>query len=175
MSEIWDLLGTANVLNNNFRKIRKCAEKWKMVFNPDSKKQVQEVIFSSKSYSSKHPDLHFNKLVVKKLKTQKHLELKIDNRLNFREHLKEKFAIAGKGIGMLKKFSNCLPHHSLVTLYKAFIQPHLDYTDIIYDKPNNMNNCNKFENLQYNAAQAITGAIRGCQRKNCTRKWALNI
>ena len=76
---------------------------------------------------------------------------------DFREHLKDKFAIVNKGIGMLKKLSNYLPRHSLITLYKAFIQPHLDYADIIYDKPNNMNICNNIENLQYGAAQAITG------------------
>ena len=40
------------------------------------------------------------------------------------------------GIGMLKKLSNYLPRHSLVTLYKVFIRPHLDYGAIIYDKPN---------------------------------------
>ena len=73
---------------------------------------------------------------------------------------------------MLKKVSNYLPHHFLVTLYKAFILPHLDYADIIYDNPNNMNICNKIESLQCSATLAITGAIRG---KNCTRNWAFNI
>ena len=96
-------------------------------------------------------------LAVDKMKTQKHLGLKLDEKLNFREHLKDKFPFANKGIEMLKKLSNYLPHHSLVTLYKVFIQPHLDYTDIIYD---NMNICYKIESLQYNAALAITGAIR---------------
>ena len=33
--------------------------------------------------------------------------------------------------------------------------PHLDSADIIYDKPNNMNICDKMESLQYNAAPAI--------------------
>ena len=61
---------------------------------------------------------------------------------------------------MLKKLSNYFPRHSLVTLYKAFIRPHLDYANVIYDKPNNMNICNKTESLQNNAAPAITGAIK---------------
>ena len=46
---------------------------------------------------------------------------------------------------MLKKLSNY--RHSLVTLYKTFIRPHLDYADIIYDKSKNMNISNKIENL----------------------------
>ena len=129
--------------------------------NPDSTKQAQEVIFSGKSYSPEHPDLYFNSLVGEKVKTKKYLGLKLDKRLNFREHFKDKFAIVNKGIGMLKKLSNYLPRHSLITLYKASIRPYLDYTDTIYDKPNNMNICNKIESLQYNAALAITGTIRG--------------
>ena len=38
--------------------------------------------------------------------------------------------------------------YSLVTLSKGFLRPHLYYPDIIYDKPNNLNNCNKIIRLQ---------------------------
>ena len=55
------------------------------------------------------------------MKTQKHLGLKLDERLKFREHFKDQFAIINKGIGMLgdldEKLSNYLPRHSIVTLY----------------------------------------------------------
>ena len=110
-----------------------------MVSNQYPTKQAEELIVFRKSHSLNHPDLYFNSLVVNKLKTQKHLQLKLDEKLNFKEHLKDKFAIVNKGIGIFKKLSNYLPRHPLVTLYKAFIRPHLDYADIIYDKPNNMN------------------------------------
>ena len=92
-----------------------------MVFNPDPTKQAQEVIFARKSHSPKYPDLNFNNLVAEKVKTQKHLGLKLDEILNFKEHLKDKFAIVNEGIGMLKKLSNYFPCHSLVILYKTFI------------------------------------------------------
>ena len=136
-----------------------------MVFNPDPTKQAQEVLFSIKLRYQKHPGLYFNSLVVEKVKTQKHLALKLDEKLNFREHLKDKFAIVNKGNEMLKKLSNYLPRHSLITLYKAFIRPHLDLADIIYDKPNNINICNKIEILLYNAVLVITGAIRGSSKE----------
>ena len=42
--------------------------------------------------------------------------------------------------------------------------PHLDYGDIIYDQPNNQDFSNKLEVVQYNAALAITGAIRGASK-----------
>ena len=138
-----------------------------MVFNPDPTKQAKEVTFSRKSHSPKHRDLCFNSLVDEKVKTQK---LKLNERLNFREHLKNKFVIVTEGMRMLKKLSNYLLTHSLVTLCKAFIQPHLDY-----DKLNNLNICNKIESLQNNATLVITGAIRASSEKNCIKNWALNI
>ena len=97
-------------INNDLRKICKCSEQWKIVLNPDPTKQAQEVIFSRKSSSLKqlYLDLQFNGLIVVKRKTQKHLGLELDERLNFREHLKDKFAIVTKGIGMLKILSNII-------------------------------------------------------------------
>ena len=60
-------------------------------------------MFSRKSHSPKHPDIYFNSLIVEKVKIQKHLGLTLDEKLNFREYLKEIFAIVNKGIGMFKK------------------------------------------------------------------------
>ena len=62
---------------------------------------------------------------------------------------------------MIQKLRHILPRHSLITICKSFVRPHLDYGDIIYDQPNNESFCNKIERVQYNAALAITGAIRG--------------
>ena len=50
---------------------------------------------------------------------------------------------------------------ALLTIYKSFIRPHLDYGDIIYDKAVNESFHAKLESLPYNATLAITGAIRG--------------
>ena len=54
---------------------------------------------------------------------------------------------------------------SFVTIYKAFTRPHLDYGDNVYDKPNNETFINKIGKVQYDAALAITGAIRGTSRE----------
>ena len=53
-----------------------------------------------------------------------------------------------------------LPRSSLLTIYKSFVRPHLDYGDVIYDQPNNSCLSDKIESVQYNAALAITGAIK---------------
>ena len=73
--------------------------------------------------------------------------------------ISKKISKACKGIGIIKKFHYVLPKHSLLTIYKAFIRPHLDYGDIIYNQLNNQAFRNKLETIQYNATLAITEAI----------------
>ena len=41
------------------------------------------------------------------------------------------------------------------------MSPLIDYGDIIYDQPNNDSFSDMIERIQYNAALAITGAIKG--------------
>ena len=72
---------------------------------------------------------------------------------------------ADKTIELLRKLQAVLARPSLVTIYKAFIRPHLDYGDIIYDQAYKESFHQKLESIQYNAALAITGAIRGTSRE----------
>ena len=78
-----------------------------------------------------------------------------------------------KTIGLLCKLQAALPHPSLVTIYKAFIRPYLDYEDIIYDKAYKESFHQKLESIQYNAALAITGTIRGPSREKLYQELGL--
>ena len=71
-----------------------------------------------------------------------------------------------KTIGLLHKLHNILPRSALLTIYKSFIRPLLDYGDIIYDQAYNASFHQKLELLQYNACLVITGAIRSSLREN---------
>ena len=62
---------------------------------------------------------------------------------------------------------------SLLTIYKSFIRPHLDYGDIIYDQPSNNRLSEKTESIQYNAELAITGTIRGISREKLYQELGL--
>ena len=55
--------------------------------------------------------------------------------------------------------SNLLPRQVLVTIYKAFVRPHIDYVDVFYDKAFNNLFHTKMKSIQSNAYLAITGAI----------------
>ena len=70
-----------------------------------------------------------------------------------------------KTVGLLQKFQGILPRTSLITIYKLFARPHLDYGDIIYDQTFNESFHQRIESIQYNAAIAITDAVRGISFK----------
>ena len=85
----------------------------------------------------------------------------LDDKLSYKHHFKFALNKVQKTIGLLRKFQQILPRQSLITIYKSFIRPHLDYDDIVYDRAFNESFHKNLESIQYNAAIAITGAIRG--------------
>ena len=58
----------------------------------------------------------------------------LDGKLNFREHLQNMFKKVKKTISLFCKLQNNLPRAPLITIYKSFISPHLDFGDILYDQ-----------------------------------------
>ena len=78
-------------------------------------------------------------------------------------------------MGIMKKLSLTLSRNSLLTIYKTFISPILDYTIIIDDKPLTESFKDKLEMVQYNAALAITGAIKGTSRDCIYRELGLEF
>ena len=100
-------------------------------FNPDPNKQAQEIIFTRKSKNMRHLPLIFNKSKVFQSTTQKHSSLILDNRLSFEEYLTTMGAKVSRTIALLRKLQHVLPRQALITIYKSFIRPCLDYRDIL--------------------------------------------
>ena len=107
---------------------------WKMRFNPDPNKQAQEVIFNRKINKIDHPPLYFNQDLVKLSSTHKYLGMVLYTRLDFNLCLKNVQNKVNKTIGLLRKLQNTLPRTSLITIFKSYLRPHLDYGGIIYDR-----------------------------------------
>ena len=98
--------------------------------------------------------------------------MQLDKKLNFEEHRSKVESKVNKTIGIICKLQNALPQLALLTIYKSFFRPHLDYGDIIYDKTFNESFHGKLESLQYNATLAITGAIEGLLLRKLVRNLA---
>ena len=78
-----------------------------------------------------------------------------------------------KVVAVIKKLRYILSLKSLITIYKAFLRPLIDYGDIIYDQTQNESFCEKLESVQYKTALAITGAIQGSSCEKLYQKLGL--
>ena len=125
-----DINESASILNNDLLLISKWAFNWKMLFNPDPTKLAQEVIFSKKR-KLKLIQSCLNNIQVEKVPYQKHLGILLDEKLNFKQHVDSAILKMNKGISVIKKLRHSLPRKSLLTIYKAFLRPLIDYGDII--------------------------------------------
>ena len=118
-------------------------------------------MFSRKKKIQSHPEISLNNIPVERWSYQKRLGLILDEKLNFKQHVDNAISKINKGIAVIKKLRYRLPRKLLITIYKAFLRPLIDYEGIIYDQPQNESFCEKLESVQYKVALAITGAIKG--------------
>ena len=89
----------------------------------------------------------------------------LDSKLDFSIHIEQKIRKYNKIIGLIRRLSVCLPRSALLTISKPFVRPHLDYGDILYDKPGNLYFESKTEKVQYKACIAITGSVQETSRE----------
>ena len=68
-------------------------------------------------------------------------------------------------IGPIRRISVNLPRNALLEIYKSFIRSHLDYRNILFDKPNSENFQKKMQKFQHSICLAITGGIQGTSRE----------
>ena len=106
----------------------------------------------------------FNDTKVQLANSQKHLGLILDSKLDFNEHIDNKINKCNKIMGIMERLSVVLSRRSLITIYKSFVRPNLDYGDIIYDKPFNESFKRNIEMVQYKAVLVIAGAVKGTSR-----------
>ena len=94
----------------------------------------QEVMFSCKMTKTNHPTLNFDGNLAHQVALQKHHEMFLDSKLNFEQHYKTIVNKVNKTARLLRKCQNFFRRKSLITIYKSFIRPHLDYSDITHDQ-----------------------------------------
>ena len=129
-SVIHDIQTPANNLSKDLERISNWATQWKVNFNLYTIKDAQEF-------------------------PPKHLGIILDNPLKSGNHMKMAFRKISKTKGLLRQLHNFLPRSALITIYQAFIRPHLDYGDILCDQAYNMYFHQKLESIHYNACLAI--------------------
>ena len=100
-----------------------------MNFNPDLRKQAQELLFSQKTSSNPYPSLNFNDNPVHQVPLQKHLGLFLDPKLSFDEHIQCILIKTRKIIGLIRKLQAIIPRSGQPC--EQLISPSLDLTLIM--------------------------------------------
>ena len=83
--------------------------------------------------------VEFNDNTVQTVEVHKHLSLSLDKKLVFNIHNDNKINKCNKTIGIMRWLLHSILHDSLLTIYKTFVCPYLDYADVRYDKSGNVN------------------------------------
>ena len=98
----------------------------------------------------------------------------MDSKLTYEDHYETVLSKTNRTIGLLHKLQNFLPREALITIYKAFVSPHLDYGDVLFDHLSfNASSHEKLESIQYNACLALMGTIRGTSKEKLYQELGL--
>ena len=76
--------------------------------------------------------LLMNGAIIDTVKTTTFLGVKIDNALTWSDHIAHVARKVSQSVGIIKKASYILNRHTLLTLYKSLIMPHLQYCNLIW-------------------------------------------
>ena len=110
--------------------------------------KLKKLYLVGKLKKTVHPPLVFNNAIVSQTISQKRLGVTLDLKLTFEGHLLNVFKKVNRTIGLSRKLQNVLPRITLVTVYKAFVRPYLDYGDILYDQAFNNSFHDRIEFIQ---------------------------
>ena len=120
----------------------------RLIYNSLFEYFIESYLISPNQSGFKPDDLCTNQLISITHEIY-HLGMLLDLKLDFEEHLKNIYSKVNK-IGLLCKLHNTLPRLSLLTIYKSFIRPNLDYGDVIYHQVYVVSFNQKRESVQYN-------------------------
>ncbi len=101
--------------------------------------------------------IHINNEPLHKVTISKYLGMFIDSNLKWDDHINNMIPKCSAKIGILRSLKNIVPTDTLIQIYNAIVQPHLDYEDAVYDSASQTSK-NILHKLQTRAARLITGS-----------------
>ncbi len=99
-----------------------------------------------------HPPLLF-------FENHTHLGVTFSKDLSWHTPILNIAAKACKPLNIMQSLKHRLPRSSLEMIYISFIQPVMEYADVVWDNMTDQD-CTLLENIQLAAARVVTGAIR---------------
>ena len=154
-----DVHVSAVKLNEDLNRISDWSKKWLVTMN---RTKCRSLVFSRDK--PVHPPLYLGGSRIKEVDKHIHLGLMFQSNMSWRCQIQNIFEKASKRLNMLRFLKYKLNRSTLSCLHKSLVRPLMEYGDVILD------NCteaeaNLLDNIQYESARAVTGAIKGtCAR-----------
>ena len=147
---------TADLLQDDIRKISTWAEKWLVTFNPS---KSESLIVSRKRLRQPHPPLTMLGEQIPEVQEHKHLGVFLSNDCSWHSHIDYVTEKAWKRVNIMRKLKFSLDRKALEIIYISFIRPLLEYADVVW------NNCTKYEmdrldKIQHECARIASGASK---------------
>ena len=112
-------------MNQELTTVHKWTTANKITVNPE--KSYCLIIPPKKNLSISNISIYFNDSTIKINDPVKYLDIKVDNKLNFEEHINALATKISRSLGVLWKLRHTLPKSALRYLYHSMIHPHLLY------------------------------------------------
>ena len=145
---------TSEILNRDLKKISTWANNWKVTFNP---KKSKDMIFSNKMLNNS-PPLIFNETTIDRVNLHKHLGIFLTSNLDWSYQINQSCLKANRKLAVLRSVKY-LKRKTLDLLFKVTVRSVIDYALPIYGNNLKITDLNRLEQLQYNAAKLVTGAL----------------
>ena len=143
------------LMNADLISIKKWLESNKLTINVTK----TEYILIGSSYKLESiiipPNIMMGNEKIDRVKSSKCVGVYIDETLSWNHHTDYLSKKISRAIGGLKQVRRFVPTHTLITIYKALIQPLFDYCDVVWSGLNE-GLANRLQKLQNRAARIIT-------------------
>ena len=155
-SYLEDLNIQTETLNSDLIKISEWANRWKVTFNQTK----TELMIVSRSRDPNVAPLSFDNTVLIPNESHKHLGVHLQSNCKWDTHIKSIISKCRMLTSCLRSFKYRLSRRALECMYRAYILPHFDYSDVLWDNCTNELS-QELDNLHLDALRTIIGSVRG--------------
>lgn len=157
-----DLSSCNDALNSDLQSISSWASQWKVTMNA---KKTKAMTFSLKRGQSPSPPLFLDNNRIELVKEHVHLGVTLMSNLSWKSHILKIYQKAQNKLNLLKGLKFVLSRHTLQTLYKSIVRSNMEFADVVWDGCS-LGDAELLENVQFEAARLITGAMKGTHRES---------
>ena len=151
-----DIHGAEASLQRDLSKIHEYGSKWAITFNA---KKTSLQTFTRRP-APLLPHLLFDNQEIPVKDSHKHLGLTLSTDLRFKSHINDTLLKFNRAMSPLYSIASHVSRQTLLSLYKVYVQPHLDYCAAVYDGHLTVFDRARLEKAQNRAARLITGTPR---------------